>query len=115
MLKSRVVWSIGEAERLRGSAPYTPEVVAVFQMNYTNWIGRGYIGCFIQNLYREDLFYADKEFTVWSLTGPDGSEGRKDLEKFSERFRRLYPGYELEYYGHIRASPETPTINLELL
>ena len=84
-------------------------------MSYTNWIGRGYIACFLQNFYREDLFYADAEFTVWSLTGPDGSEERKTFETFSERFRRLYPGYELERYGHIVAKADTPVLNLNCL
>ena len=85
-LKSRMLWSIGEAEKLKGSAPITTEVVVVFQMNYTNLIKRGYLAVFMQNLYREDLFYADREFTVWSLTGPDGSKDRADFRKFSERF-----------------------------
>ena len=72
------------------------------------------IFCQLQNLYREDLFYADNDFTKWSVIGPsEGDEDRKGYEKFSERFRRLYPGYELEYYGHIRASSETPTVNLK--
>ena len=82
-------------------------------MSITTWIYRGYIAVLIQNLYREDLFYADKEFVVYSLNGPDGTKERADFEKMSERFHRLYPGYELEYYGHIRAKPETPAINLK--
>ena len=66
-------------------------------------------------MYREDLFYADKQFTYWSLTGPDGTEERKTFEKFSERFRRIYPGYMLDKYMHVVARPETATINLQTL
>ena len=115
LIKNRIIWSIGEAERLKGSPPYTPEVTVVFQMNFTRWVPKGYLACFLSEFYREDAFYADKEFTVWSLQGPDGTKERETLEKFSDRFRRLYPGYELEPYGHIRACDSTPTINLKQL
>ena len=66
-------------------------------------------------MYRQDLYYADKGFLYWSLTGPDGSEEKKTYEKFSERFRRMYPGYMLDKYMHIVARPETPVINLKQL
>ena len=66
-LRTWVVWSIGEAERIKGSAPFVPEIIVVFQMTYTTWIYRGYLAAMIQNFYREDLYYADKELTVYSL------------------------------------------------
>ena len=86
-------------------------------MTFGNWLlKRGYLAVFLQNMYREDLFYADKEFTVWSLTGPEtGDPAKKDFETFSQRFRRLFPGYQLDATMHIRAKPETPTINLNSL
>ena len=115
MLKNRLLWSIGEAERLKGSAPHTPEVTVVYQENYGRLFNNAYLNAFLQNLYREDLFYADKQFTYWSLTGPDGSEERKTFEKFSERFHRLFPGYMLDKHMHIVAKPETPVINLKQL
>jgi len=37
------------------------------------------------------------------------------MQKFSERFQELYPGYTLEPYGHILAKPATPTLNLRKL
>ena len=67
------------------------------------------------NLYRKDLFYTDNEFKAYSLTGPDGTEAKEGFELFSEKFRRLFPGYELEPRGHIRAMPSTPVINLKQL
>jgi len=112
MLASRIEWSIAEAERIKGSAPNTPEVVCAFQHNYTHRINNGYMNAFIQNLFREDRFYADKQFELWSMTGPDGTEERKTLEKFSEKFARLYAGYMLDRHQHIVAGPQTPTINL---
>ena len=114
-LSSRIVWSIGEAERLKGGPVNPVEVTVVFQMTYTRWIYRGYLGLFVLNLYRKDLFYTDREFTLYSLTGPDGTEAKAHFELFSEKFRRLYPGYELEPWGHIRAMPSTPVINLKQL
>ena len=54
------MWSIGEAERLKGSPGNTAEVAAVIQINYTTKISQGYINAFIQNMYREDQIYADK-------------------------------------------------------
>lgn len=73
------------------------------------------MNAFIQNMYREDAFYADKQFTFWSMAGPDGTEERKTYEKFSERFLRLYPGYMLDKHMHVVAKPETPVINLKML
>ena len=114
-LQNKLLWSIGEAEKMKGSAPTTPEVVVVFFHHYTRLFTNGYINAFLQNLYREDLFYADKGFLLWSLTGSDGSEERKLYEKFSERFLRLYPGYILDRHMHIVAKPETAVINLKAL
>jgi len=115
LLASRICWAIAEAEKLKGSAPNTPETVVVFHENYGRMINNGYLNAFIQNLYREDLFYANKAFLCWSMKGPDGSEERKTFEKFSERFRKIYPGYQLDKYMHIVAKPETPVINLRQL
>lgn len=49
------------------------------------------------------------------MDGPDGSEGRKTLELFSERFNRIYPGYMLNRQMHVVPKPGTPTINLRKL
>ena len=69
----------------------------------------------VMNMYRDDEFYASKEFSVYSLRGPDGTDARKSLEKFSDRFLRLYPGYLLDKKQRIRAMPHTPTLNLKQL
>ena len=113
LLKSRLLWSVGEAERLKGSAPHPNEVVVVFFHNYTRMINSAIIAACMNNLYREDVFYADKFFTVMSLNGPDGSEERKTFETFSQRFNRLYQGYMLDRTMHIIAKPETRTVNLK--
>ena len=113
LVSSRIVWSIGEAERLKGgNPPCMPEVVIVFHHNYTRFVIHGFLVAFINNLYREDLFYADEPFNHYSLTN-EHAEGR--FEKFSDRFRRLYPGYVLNSKMHIVACPETPVINLKRL
>ena len=49
------------------------------------------------------------------MTGPDGSEEKKYFEQFSERFRRLYPGYLLDRNMRVVAGPETPVLNLNSL
>ena len=46
------------------------------------------------------------------MTGPDGSEQKKTFERFSERFRRIYPGYLLDHRMRVVAGPETPVLNL---
>ena len=56
----KVCWAIGEAERIKGSPPLTPEVVTVFHHNYTREVPRMSIFGFLLQLYREDFFYADK-------------------------------------------------------
>ena len=85
-------------------------------MTYGNWIlNRGYLAVFMQNLYREDLFYADSEFTVWSLTGPEIDPAKKGFETYSQRFRRLFQGLELDSAMRIRPKRETPTVNLNSL
>ena len=89
------MWSIEEAERMLGQPPNTPQVVAVFHHNYTRMVNNAYLNAFLQNLYRADKFYADKQMLCWSTQGPVGEE-RKDFEKYSDRFRRLYPGYLLD-------------------
>jgi len=43
-----------------------------------------------------------------SNTGP----GKEKYEKFSERFRRIYPGYLLDNEMHVRAAPGTKVVNL---
>ena len=93
MFRNKLLWSMGEAERLKGSAPHSNEVIVVFRRHYTRMVPSGVIHALMQNFYREDTFYADTYFTVISLTGPDGTEARKTFETFSERFLRLYPGY----------------------
>lgn len=77
------------------------------------WIKFGYVVAFLQNMYREDIFYADKNFVYWttSLTGGD----KAGFENFSDRFRKLFPGYVLDSTMHIRAGPKTKTLNLQEL
>ena len=78
--------AIAEAERILGNPPNLPELVVVFHHNYGTSITRTEVAMFVENLYREDLFYQDSQFQYRSLTGPDGSEARKSYELFSERF-----------------------------
>lgn len=112
-IRSRLVDSIDIAERLKGSPPNTAEVYVVSVIHYKNQTTIGWVNGFLQNLYREDLFYADKQFTYWS-TSKEG-EGKETYENFSERFRRLFPGYMLDQNMRIRARPETATLNMEEL
>lgn len=80
-IRSRILWSIGEAERLKGSAGNTPEIVSVIYMNWTTKVAQGYIVAFLQNLYREDIYYADKSFIFWSMSNE--GEGKEGFETFS--------------------------------
>ena len=114
-LCSRVCWAIAECERLKGSPGTTSEITVVFHHNYTKKINQGYMSAFLQELYREDRFYADKQHLVWSMNGPDGSEERATLERMSERFHRLFPGYIFDKNQRVVAGPSTKVINLKKL
>ena len=107
------MWSIGEAERLKGSPPDTAEVTSVIYMNYTKKIAMGYIAAFLQNMFREDQIYVDPKLKYWSLS-PDG-EGKEGYKNFSQMFKELYKGYHLDKNMVIRADPETKRINLKQL
>ena len=80
-IRSRIMWSIGEAERIKGSPPDTAEVTSVIYMNYTKKIAMGYIAAFLQNMFREDQIYVDPKLKYWSLS-PDG-EGKEGYKNFS--------------------------------
>jgi len=62
-------------------------------------------------MYREDLFYADPNFTSWTTKG----ESQQDFELYSERFRRLYPDYLLDSEMRIRPVRTTQVVNLNFL
>ena len=89
-LKTRILWCIGETERLKGSPGTLGEIISVFQFEYTAWLNHGYFIAFLQNMFREDTFYANDNFEFYSLTKEHGEER---YETFSEKFRRLYPGF----------------------
>ena len=42
LFRNKILWCIGEAERLKGSAPYNSEVVVAFYRNYTRMIPAGF-------------------------------------------------------------------------
>jgi len=89
------------AEAKLGKAPSQAQILAVLYVDFWNPCTQGMTLCFLQNLYREDFFYADKMFNTWS-TNKNG-KGKETMELFSERFRRLYPGYMLDKNMRIRA------------
>jgi hypothetical protein len=77
-LRSRIIESIDIAERLKGSPPSNCEVYVVMKIHFRTasfggYGGAGWFNAFMQNLYREDLFYADKLFTYWT-THLDGEK-----------------------------------------
>ena len=92
-----------------------PEIGAVWYMSYTSHLHAAFICVAVLNMYRDDEFFANKDFSGYSLQGPDDTDARKTLEKFSDRFIRLYPGYVLDKKQRIRALPVTPVLNLKQL
>lgn len=111
-IRSRILDSIAIAEKLCGTPPDSSSVHCASRIHYKLPFSFGMFNCIIQNLYREDLFYADKQFTVWSLTLDGPKKESMEMEKFSDRFRKLYPGYILDGVMRIRAKPETPVLNI---
>ena len=65
-LRSRLLDSMNIAERLKGSPANTVEIYVVTVVHYRNSSPYGWVGAFLQNLYREDLYYADPQFTFWT-------------------------------------------------
>lgn len=119
-LRSRLLDSMDIAERLKGSPANTIEIYVVTVVHYRNSTPYAWVGAFLQNLYREDLYYADPQFTYWtthitSNNEDEVQEGKQGFEKFSERFRRIYPGYCLDKSMRIRALPTTRVVNLREL
>lgn len=97
MISGSIIWSLEEAERLAGGPVSVAEVTVVYLHNYSGLIvNQGYMSAFLQTLYREDRFYANKPFSAYSMTGDDESKGKQGFERFSERFHRIYPGYLLD-------------------
>jgi hypothetical protein len=76
--------AMDEAENRLGRPPSYMEVAAAAQVMYGHWgfkfVNSGYVIAFMQNLYREDLFYVDRHFVYWStnLTG----DNKQGFEKF---------------------------------
>ena len=47
LLSNGICWSIGEAERIKGSPPFTPEVIVVYHDNCNKMFYYGYLNAFI--------------------------------------------------------------------
>lgn len=76
-----MLWSVGEAERLKGSPPNIGEIVTVFHYNYTAWLNQGFFIAIFQNMFREDTFYSNENFEFYTLTKE--GEGKENFETFS--------------------------------
>jgi len=113
-LRNSIIAAVDAAEKKLGRPPTYIEIHAAAQVLYGNWGPRfvyfGYTVAFLQNMYREDIFYCDKNFVYWS-TNLNGGD-KEGFEKFSDRFIRLFPGYHLDSGMHIRANKETKSLNL---
>lgn len=109
-LRKRVLWTIGETERIKGSAGTIGEICAVFQMNFTAGLNCGHINALVQNMFREGKIYTENfEFYSLSKDGP----GKEKFENMSEKFDRLYKGYRMNSLARIDPLPETKTVNLQ--
>ena len=83
------------AEELKGKPSTGADIYIVSCERYGNkheYIQYPWFVAFLQNMYREDKFYADPNFTCWTKRGAHLT----GFELFSDRFRRLYPGYILD-------------------
>ena len=75
--------AIGIAERLKGSPPSTPEIIVAYRDNFPDHLFM-IIGVMmiLNDLYRADMFYADKKSLYYSLN-LDGPTDKKDFELYS--------------------------------
>lgn len=60
------------------------------------------------------MFYCDENFIHWSTRPPVG-DNKQRFENFSERFKRIHPGYYYSKCMHIRARPGTTVLNQKTL
>lgn len=108
----KLLAAIKEAERVSGEPGSVPLISAVYfhqnpeelpfsQFNINNWL---------QNYYREDLFYSDPKFKGFSL-----ERFNDNFENFSERSQRIFPDYSLDSTMHFTPIKNTLTINLDQL
>lgn len=94
--RNLIIKSMDMAEELKKAPANTAEIFVVMLENYSHFdivitIQYPWFAAYLQNMYREDLFYADPNFTAWTTKSEDDN-----FEMFSDRFRRLYPGYLLD-------------------
>lgn len=55
---------------LKGAPANTAECYTVSVVHHKNRSSLMYFDAMLQNLYREDLFYASSQFTSWSAVKP---------------------------------------------
>jgi hypothetical protein len=67
IVRRMILKSMEKAEALKGSPASTPEMYVVAVQDYKFWETQGWIQGMNQNMYREDLFYCDKEMETYSL------------------------------------------------
>ena len=109
--RKRLLHIMDTAEKIRGQPPNINEIFAVslYVLHFTYSMFE--LECYIQNLYREDFFFTNNNFSCWSTSNTD----KEGFEVFSDRFIRAYPGYCLDEVMRIRARPETRVLNMENL
>ena len=66
-------------------------------------------------MYREDLFYADRQNLGWSAIKDDSSEEKASLETCSDKLRRIFPDYAFDENMRLRPKPSTRRLNLNQL
>jgi len=116
-IRNSVINAVNIAEEKLGRPPNNIEIHATLQVLYGNvgfkFIKWGYNVVFLQQMYLEDVFYADKNFSCYSTNLNGNKEG---FEKCSTRFKRLFKDrYHFDSIMTIRANPETTTLNLKEL
>ena len=87
------------------------EVHAVWNKTYEDSVKLEVLIVQIQNLYREDLFYADRQMVGWSAIKDDSTPDKAALETFSDKMSRLFPDYVIDEGMHIRPKPEAKRLN----
>ena len=103
------------AEKLKGAPPDNSWGLCSEQSKFL-FTSHQYGWAFVLklDLYREDVFCADRKFYL-SSCNLDGPSNKSGFEKFSERFRHMHPGYCLDKEITICPRVATPVLNMENL
>jgi len=117
--REKALWAIKEAEEERGSPAYLPDLRrAINQRYHLIRHSTPFLRGVLMDLYRNDQVLCDREMDRFTLDpAMQHKEGVNEtgFELHSDRFTRMFPGYNLTDNGLMEPKEDTPTVNFNHL